>query len=138
MKKERKRMKKFEAVTLLIADGTEDSAGTPNGTPAQWELPELADNEFLSVRLDFDIRKPVGRASNFRWQGEVLLANLEISLSAMKGFKASIDGRFPCVGGVVKGIFPRGNGDSLPKYELQFIGLCENNGDKRIPALKEK
>lgn len=118
-------MKTYENVLVLIADGGKDQLGSPNGTLAEWgATKDWKPWEFISVRLDYNIEKPIGRASNFHWEGEKLFATLEI----IDDFNASGGLWFPCIAATITTA-------SSPKFNLYCIGLCSTNSDKRIPAL---
>jgi hypothetical protein len=112
-------MKLFQDVTILIADGQNDANGTTNGTPSQWILPTPKDAPFLSVRRSYSLDDPIGRALNFRWDGEKLLADLEILENE------DVARWFPCVGGQISGT----------TIELVCVAICDHNIDPRIPSL---
>lgn len=108
---------------LLNMDGTPDSDGEFT-LPNDVEIPE----GYVSVRRNFDLRKPIGKARIIK-EGNKLLASVELL--------DEVSGEFtPAVGGCYS--FKRKiNGRTHCGYLIQFIGFCDKpNVDSRIKSVR--
>lgn len=115
-------MKKLTA-TVLIMDGEPDKDGE-YCYPPDIQLPE---EQFVSVRQDFDITKPIGKAT-LRKEGHYLIADIEI-LDKVKGdFFPSVAGNYTFKEGTARGT----------KFgcKITHLGFVTNeNSDIRIKKL---
>jgi len=116
-------MKTLRAL-VLIADDKPDSENEIFDL-SKLKLPE----EKVSVRLNFDATKPVGRAM-LKLEGNKVYADMEI-LDNLKGVLT------PSIAGVVDKKIKRDDGVSVLEARIDFIALTENeNSDSRIPKIE--
>jgi hypothetical protein len=117
-------MKKLIAV-VLIADGTPDNENEVISLEGI-KIPE----EPVSVRQDYDVTRPVGRAK-LHLEGVNLVADVELL--------DRIEGEYTfAIGGSVKKKTKREDGVVvLNEIQIDTLGLCEKrNSDDRIKPIK--
>jgi hypothetical protein len=113
-------VKKYNGVTVLIADGEPDAQGD------RFKIEDVAlpEGGLVFIRRDFDIRQPLGRA-RLRREGNRILADIEILTDA------DVAGTYPGVGGIYVGEDRHG-------MEVHMLSLSGSaNPDKRIEPLTE-
>lgn len=106
-------------MVVLIADGTRDARGFPNGTPAQWTIP--ADMKFL--RLEHG-RTPLGKVKNLHWNGAELVADLEVLVEQFLELDL-----YPAIGAMIENFGQN--------FTLHEISLATSNSDTRIKPIKD-
>ena len=115
---------------LLIADGVPDSQG--DAFFGRIHLPEWA-----SVRADFDIRRPIGRAEfsmEFDEGGSVIGVHMELVEDWKRHFPAQVP-LYACFGGNILSKRLEVGKTVIEECELTSVGICTSNSDPRVPAI---